>query len=201
MGSQTVSEAHARLVADDSIQFTLPQFTPPKPPAWLEPLLRAIEALGPYMIYIFWGVVIVGAAIILLLIVRELRGVAWRLPWQRAQAAEEEADWRPDQGTALVLLSEADALAAQGDYDGAVHLLLRRSVADIASRLPHFLRPSLTARDIAGAPAVPAPARSAFGEIARIVEAGLFARRPVGEQGWQSARGAYERFAFKEAWR
>ena len=95
---------------------------------------------------------------------------------------------------------EADALAARGEYDEAVHLLLRRSVADIAGRLPDFLRPSLTARDIAGARSVPTRARDAFAEIARIVEAALFARRPVGAEGWREARGAYERFAFRDAW-
>jgi len=201
MVAEKVSEAHARLVADDSIQFALPHYAPPEPPAWLKPLLKLIEALGPYMIYVFWGVVILGGAIILFLIVRELRGVAWRLPWRRTPAEDAEAEWRPDAVAALVLLSEADALAASGDYEGAVHLLLRRSVADIARRLPDFLRPSLTARDIAGASALPSAARGAFAEIARIVEAALFARRPVGAQGWQAARGAYERFVLKGAWR
>jgi hypothetical protein len=98
------------------------------------------------------------------------------------------------------LLAEADALAAQGEYDKAVHLLLRRSVADIATRLPDFLRPSLTSRDIAAEPSLPAQARAAFTQIARIVESALFARRPVGAQGWRDARGAYERFAFRDAW-
>jgi hypothetical protein len=36
--------------------------------------------------------------------------------------------------------------------------------------------------------------------MARIVEAALFARRPVGVEGWREAREAYERFAFREAW-
>ncbi|WP_246135897.1 DUF4129 domain-containing protein [Mesorhizobium intechi] len=47
---------------------------------------------------------------------------------------------------------------------------------------------------------MPARARGAFSEIARIVEAALFARRPVGAEGWQQARGAYERFVFRDAW-
>ncbi|TJW78229.1 MAG: DUF4129 domain-containing protein, partial [Mesorhizobium sp.] len=145
--------------------------------------------------------VISGAAIILLLVFLEMKGIAWRLPWQRAQReTEAEEAWRPDAGAAQILLSEADALAARGDYDEAVHLLLRRSVADIAGRLPDFLRPSLTARDIAAAASVPAKARTAFTEIARIVEAALFARRPVGAEGWRQARGAYERFVFRDAW-
>ncbi|MDX8436580.1 hypothetical protein RFN25_24445 [Mesorhizobium abyssinicae] len=196
-----LAKVHKQLLADTSIQFDLPAFAQPEPPAWLKPLLDFLSQLGPYMIYLFWGAVISGAVIILFLIVLEMKGIAWRLPWRRSRGeAEAQEEWRPDAATAQILLSEADALAARGDYDEAVHLLLRRSVADIAGRLPDFLRPSLTARDIANAPSLPARPRGAFSEIARIVEAALFARRPVGAEGWQQARGAYERFAFRDAW-
>jgi hypothetical protein len=199
--AEWLAKAHEQLISDKSIQFDLPAYVPPQPPDWLKPLLDLLSSLGPYMIYLFWGAVISGAAIILLLVFLEMKGIAWRLPWQRARReTEAEEAWRPDAGAAQVLLSEADALAARGDYDEAVHLLLRRSVADIAGRLPDFLRPSLTARDIAAAASVPAKARAAFTEIARIVEAALFARRPVGAEGWRQARGAYERFAFRDAW-
>ncbi|MGX9576841.1 DUF4129 domain-containing protein [Mesorhizobium sp. f-mel] len=199
--AEWLAKAHEQLISDKSIQFDLPAYVPPQPPDWLKPLLDLLSSLGPYMIYLFWGAVISGAAIILLLVFLEMKGIAWRLPWQRARReTEAEEAWRPDAGAAQILLSEADALAARGDYDEAVHLLLRRSVADIAGRLPDFLRPSLTARDIAAAASVPAKARAAFTEIARIVEAALFARRPVGAEGWRQARGAYERFVFRDAW-
>ncbi|RWM76674.1 MAG: DUF4129 domain-containing protein [Mesorhizobium sp.] len=199
--AEWLAKAHEQLISDKSIQFDLPAYVPPQPPDWLKPLLDLLSSLGPYMIYLFWGAVISGAAIILLLVFLEMKGIAWRLPWQRARPeAEAEEAWRPDAGAAQILLSEADALAARGDYDEAVHLLLRRSVADIAGRLPDFLRPSLTARDIAAAASVPTKARAAFTEIARIVEAALFARRPVGAEGWRQARGAYERFVFRDAW-
>lgn len=196
-----LAKAHRRLLTDASIQFDLPTYMPPKPPTWLEPLIESLRWLAPYMIYIFWTAVIAGAAFILVLVVLELKGVAWRFPWQRkTEEAGPEETWRPDAATARILLSEADALAARGDYDGAVHLLLRRSVDEISERMPHFLRPSLTARDIAGATLLPAVARVAFAQMARIVEAALFARMPVGAGGWREARQAYERFAFRDAW-
>ncbi|WP_245277832.1 DUF4129 domain-containing protein [Mesorhizobium sp. L48C026A00] len=199
--AEWLARAHEQLISDKSIQFDLPAYVSPQPPDWLKPLLDLLSSLGPYMIYLFWGAVLSGVAIILLLVFLEMKGIAWRLPWQRARReTDAEEAWRPDAGAAQILLSEADALAARGDYDEAVHLLLRRSVADIAGRLPDFLRPSLTARDIAAAASVPAKARAAFAEIARIVEAALFARRPVGAEGWRQARGAYERFVFRDAW-
>jgi len=199
--AEWLAKIHKQLLADDSIQFDLPTLVQPEPPEWLRPFLEALAKIGPYMIYLFWGAVIVGVAVIALLVALEAKGVAWRLPWRRARKeAEPEEAWRPNASAAQILLSEADALAARGEYDEAVHLLLRRSVADIAGRLPDFLRPSLTSRDIASATSLPARARSAFSEIARIVEAALFARRPVGAEGWQQARGAYERFVFRDAW-
>jgi hypothetical protein len=199
--AEGVALAHRRLLADDSIQFDLPTYQQPQPPEWLKPLADFLQWLAPYMIYIFWTTVIAGAAVILLLVILELRGVAWRFPWQRkVEEIVPEKNWRPDAAVAQTLLSEADALAARGEYDEAVHLLLRRSVEDISQRMPHFLRPSLTARDIAGATLLPTLARDAFAEIARIVEAALFARKPVGADGWREARDAYERFAFRNAW-
>lgn len=200
-GAEWLAKMHKQLLADQSIQFDLPAYVPPSPPEWLKPLADILKWLGPYMIYLFWGAVISGAAVILILVFLEVKGIAWQLPWRRARHdAEAEETWRPDVGAAQILLSEADALAARGDYDEAVHLLLRRSVSDIAGRLPDFLRPSLTARDIASAPNLPVRARGAFGRIARVVEAALFARRPVGAEGWREARGAYEQFVFRDAW-
>ncbi|TPI60984.1 DUF4129 domain-containing protein [Mesorhizobium sp. B3-1-3] len=196
-----LAQLHKQLLADDSIQFGLPTYVRPEPPEWLKPVLEGLAKLGPYMIYLFWGAVIIGVAIIAFLLFLEAKGVAWRLPWRRKrEETEAREEWRPDAGAAQILLSEADALAARGEFDEAVHLLLRRSVADIATRLPNFLRPSLTARDIAAAGSIPTRPRAAFSEIARIVEAALFARRPVGAEGWRQARGAYERFAFRDAW-
>ena len=196
-----LAQAHRQLLTDDSIQFDLPAYQPPEPPEWIRPLSDILQWLAPYMIYIFWTAVIAGVAFILLLVVLELKGVAWRFPWAgKTEAADAEENWRPDAAAARTLLSEADALAADGDYDEAVHLLLRRSVEDISERMPHFLRPSLTARDIAGATLLPEMARAAFAEMARTVEVALFARKPIGAEGWRRAREAYERFAFKGAW-
>lgn len=197
----SLDAAHRQLLADDSIQFDLPQWTAPTPPPWLEPVSQFLNAVAPYLIYLFWGAVIVGVAIILALIFMEMAGVKWRLPWQRSAPRDEVEDaWRPEVAAAQFLLSQADDLAAKGRYEEAVHLLLHRSVADIAQRLPDFLRPSLTARDIASSEVLPAQPRSAFDRMRIIVEAGIFARRPVGDAQWQDARRAYERFAFKGAW-
>ena len=201
-GETTLEAAHRALLNDSSIQFVLPPYKAPEPPAWLQPLVEVLQFLAPAVPWLFWIGLALIAALILFWVLRDLMGVAIRWPWQRSVAAHDDTDaWRPDEAKARTLLSEAEALAARGDYEEAVHLLLRRSVEDISGRLPEFLLPSFTARDIAAAPSLPLRAREAFGSIARIAESGLFARRPVGEPGWREARAAYERFAFRDSWR
>lgn len=194
-----VGAAHARLLADKSIQFQLTEFTPPLPPAWLRPLIAFLQAIGPYLIYVFWAAVISGALIILFLIVREVTGLSWR--WQKkAEEIDLDSPSLADEAVARILLAEAEALAESGDYDAAVHLLLRRSVEDIVERMPEFLQPSFTARDIAVSALLPVRARGAFATIALVVEAALFARLPVGAEGWRRARDAYADFALRDGW-
>jgi hypothetical protein len=196
-----LARAHAKLVADKTIQFDLPAFQMPKPPAWLKPLAEFFEQLAPYAKYIFWGAAAIVAGLILWFIIREMRGMSFRWPWQKKPEAEDEAEWQPDASAAQILLSEAEALAAQGRYAEAARLLLRRSVTDIAQRRPEFLRPSLTARDIARADAIPAGARNAFGAIARVVEVSAFGSAAVTAEAWAQCRQAYGQFALAGAWR
>ena len=128
---ERVRAAHATLRADRSIQFDLPGLTPPeRPPAWLEPLLAFLKWLSPAFPYLFWGAVIAVALIVIYFILSNIEGFEW--PWQRrAKHAEVDEDsWRPEERTARVLLAEAEALAAQGQYAEAARLLLQRSVED-----------------------------------------------------------------------
>jgi hypothetical protein len=196
-----VAEAHRKLLADSSIQFDLPAYVPPQPPAWLEPLKRFLNWIAPAFPYVFWSCVAIGAALILFLIVRELTGARWTLPWFRRRAEEEDEEWRPTEQAALALLDEAERLARYGRYAEATHLLLQRSVEDITRRHPGLVRPSVTARDLAGSADMPARARTAFGAIARVVETSLFGGRPVDASGWESCRSAYADFALAASWR
>ncbi len=201
-GQESLETAHRALLQDRAIQFDLQPYREPPPPDWLEPVIAFFRWLLQGAPYFFWAMLALLAALILFWVLRNVMGVAIRWPWQKRSAdAEPNDSWQPEAGAARHLLEEAEALAARGDYAQAVHLLLHRSVQDIATRRPEFLLPSLTARDIAAAPSLPERAREAFGAMADIVERALFARQPVGEQGWTEARAAYERFAFRDSWR
>jgi len=199
-GDGSIARAHAELLTDRSIQFTLaPPPQPPESGSWFATL---IEALAPFVVYIFWGGVALIAAFLLYLVISHLSGYSWTPPWRRTPlAADADDDWRPDRRIAQTLLADADALAERGDYEAAVHLLLVRSVEDIARRRPSLIKPSLTARDIAADDRLPDSPRSAFARIAGIVERSLFAHDKVGGDGWRAARQAYEEFAFPSGWR
>jgi hypothetical protein len=188
------------MTGDPSLQFHVaaPK-PPPSTPDWLIALFDFLGELAPLFKLVFW----IGLAAIVLALLwvigREVLRI--RLPDRhRPVTPSGEGDWRPAPGVALALLSDADALAEQGRYDEAVHLLLLRSIGDIDGRLPNTVRPALTARDIAGLNRLPATARPAFSRIARVVEASLFGGRAVDRDAFAECRQAYEAFAFPGAW-
>ena len=201
-GSSEIVEAHRQLLADSSIQFELPIYTPPAPrppPGWLVWLTDFFSTEHPVLRGLVYLLLALVVALILWLLIRAVIRSDW---WQRRkdEGGEDEA-WRPDQAPARALLAEADALAARGLFAEAVHLLLHRSLEDLDQRRPGVLRPALTSRDIAALPVIPDDPRSAFARIAERVERSLFARRPLAQEDWAQCREAYERFAFAGAWR
>jgi hypothetical protein len=203
--AQDAASAWQKVHADPTIQYAPIDLStkPPEPPGWLQALgklLRAIfepigQALGMSWPVLQWVLLGLVAAFVLY--------AAWRfsetlrLGWKRKDAAAPEAEWRPDQAEALALLEDADALAAEGKFDEATHLLLRRSVQQIQAARPDWVRRASTAREIAGIAALPDKARSAFGTIAARVERSLFALRQLDAGDWQAARGAYAEFALE----
>lgn len=174
---------------------------PPSPPPdwlirfgeWLEGLLAPLGKMfgmsWPVFEKILIGLAVVG---LLILVWAMLRPLLARL---RAPRAVAEPEWTPDQAEALLLLEDADRLAAAGHYDEATHLLLKRSVNQIATARPDWLHPASTAREIAGILALPAAARAAFATIADRVEHSRYALRPLAADDWQAARKAYADFA------
>ncbi len=172
-----------------------------EPPEWLVAILRFLaklfEPLGQ-LIGARWSgfeVVLVALAAV---------GALWILwtlyqRWRFTLALAVPTADTPviDRAAALALLEDADALAAEGRFDEAVHLLLQRSVHHIAAARPDWLSPSSTAREIGSIPGLPAAARQAFTLIAREVERSLYALRALAAEDWQRARAAYASFALQ----
>jgi len=195
---QQLAAAHRALLRARDIQFDFAGAPPrPPPPSWVEDLLRALQAVAPAFKYLFWGGLIAGGALILWLVVRELA------PWvrRRRSSPPADADWRPEPAAAQALLEDADRLAQAGRFEDAIHLLLFRSIDELAGRRPGLVRPALTSRDIAALPAIPEAPRSAFARLAQAVERSFFGGRPADAAAFGEARQAYQAFAFAEAWR
>ncbi len=197
-GAEAFGRDWRALRADGDIQFVpieVPE--PAETPGWLTALVEFLgrifspigDALGAF--YLTWIVIALGAAIVLYLAWRLIEPVLKR----RAGAAGPASEWTPDAGEAATLLDDADRLAAEGRYDEATHLLLKRSVGQIATARPDLIEPSSTAREIASLPALSDSARRAFAVIAERVERSLFALRRLSAEDWQAARAAYAEFA------
>ena len=195
------------LRATGDIQFAPVKLPPPpETPGWLKAigdffdtimrpvadmfgaLGRALGMSGQAVMWVLVAVAVVAAAV---LIARYLVPFLAR----RGEPAETPAEWSPDSGEALALLEDADRLAAEGRFDEATHLLLKRSVGQIAAARPGLLDPSSTAREIAALTALPEAARRAFATIAGRVERSLFALRSLSADDWHAARSAYAEFA------
>lgn len=199
-GDSDFSHDWEEVRAQAEIQFTpveLPET--PQPPGWWERfndwLSELLAPLAEFLVRIwpvlYWVLIALAAVIILYAIVRLVAPDLVRLRKRRPA----ETDWTPTEQEALALLEDADALAAQGRYEEATHLLLQRSVGQIAEIRPDLIEPSSTAREIAGLAALPEQARNAFATISERVERSLFALRRLSAEDWQAARSAYADFA------
>lgn len=204
---EAVDRAHAGYLKDGELQLTRPEeefeVAPPREtPDWLEAVGRFLNSLGPVFQVVFY----IAAALVVLGILYFIFGEAIRLRFggrkDKTQKPADDVlvDVRPDAAAARSLLEEADALARQGRFAEAVHLLLFRSIEDIQERVEGGVPTSLTAREIAGLGKLPERAKRGLKPIIMVVERSFFGGRPVDADGWQEARRSYEEFAFGEGW-
>ena len=205
--SASFDDAWEDIRADPDIQFNpAPAPKPTETPQWWKDFL---DALGDWLSPLFEAI---GAAwpilriLLLILLAAGVLTLAWVIlapyveQW-RGRKRPAEDGWQPQPTAARELLAEAETLAAAGQFDQAVRLLLHRSIADIEKRHPDLLRPSSTSREIERFDSLPETARSMFAVIAGQVERGIFAALPIDESGWRVSRDAYAGFALKETWR
>lgn len=203
-GAQAAQDATAdwrALQADPSIQYApvKVELKAPETPGWLkalgdflrelfEPVGQALGISWPVMQWVL--IALAGLTLIYAL---------WRLaePWlERARTAPPpDPGWAPERNAVLALLEDADRLAAEGCFDAAAHLLLQRSVAQIAAARPDWIQPASTAREIAAIHALPERARQGFAAITARVERSRFALGVLDAADWQAARAAYAEFA------
>jgi len=192
-----LAAAHRAFLSEPGLQrdFTVAP-PPPKPPPWLANLLEALSAAAPVIKVVFWGGVAIGVALLLWVIVRDLPFTSVFGRRRKPEAAP--LDWRPDAQAARALLGDADALAGEGRFAEAIHLILFRSIDDIAARRPGSVRPALTSREIVEAAPLSDRGRDAFRIIADAVERIFFGGWPASRSDFDRCRSQYEAFALAE---
>jgi hypothetical protein len=179
-----LAAAHAVMRQTRGLQFDFAAAPPPpQTPAWIKALIEVLRVAAPVLKYVFWGGVAIGVALLVWVMIRDLAPTGWRVRKRRAAAV----DWRPD--------------AAAARYGEAVHLILFRSIEELAAKRPGSVRAALTSRDIVAAAPIPGGPRDAFARIARTVERSFFGGRVVDAEEFAARRGDYEAFAFSEDWR
>lgn len=194
--------------ANDRLQTERPEWTPE--PVEVEPRKRNafLEAIADFFSWLFrtFGglfkfimIAVIGGAILYALwyMFGDVVGLRWFKKDKPDEAELSEIEnTRPDRKQAVALLEQADALAAEGKFAEAVHLLLFRSIEDLQEKRSGGVPKSLTAREIQSLSDLSQVARQALAPIIRIVETSFFGGRPVDRSGWQTARQSYENFAF-----
>jgi hypothetical protein len=201
-----VALAHARLLADHSLQFDFSEAPPPAPPpSWLVALIKAlghaIQWAAPGIRIGFWLLLALGVGVLIFAVVRQLL-----VRSERTAPASPLALHAIGSGAvaaakrAAALLADADRLAAEGRYDEAAHVLLLRGVEDVDQSRPGRIRPSFTSRDIAELVGLPPRPKAAFATIAQAVERSVFGGRALDQAAWIVCRQAYGALAQAEAW-
>lgn len=188
------------LIRHRDIQFAFPDSPAETPmPLWLRQLRDFLNRHSDVLGYAGWA--LLAAAVLLLgyFLVRHLlqRG------WSQAEAPPPHPmpAWQPDIAQAKLLLRDADALAAQGRFGEAAHLLLLVCIQELAERRPGAVLPALTSREIAHLEALSPQARRIFSHIAMVVERCVFGGRDLAADDFAQVRAAFEEFTIPDAWR
>lgn len=205
---ELVDPGYSQTIAGGEIQTAFPPPPPPPapPPEWLRSLLNAIgnffEWSAPAAKPLMWIVVALFLLFLLYHLVPAFAQWVDNLRFGRKRGDADAGDFagQAEAGAARALLAEADALAAEGRFAEAVHLLLYRSVEDIEGRRPGLVKPAMTSRDLAEAYDLPVVARGAFSRIARAVEISLFGGRSIDAGAWEQCRSAYAELTVPRSW-
>ena len=197
--AEGASQAWRALMRDKNLQFDFPDAAgETTTPAWFLRLTEFLRAHDRELEIAGWLVLAAIGLTIAYYLIRWLM----RRDWTRETAPEAPSwpAWQPSARQARLLLRDADALAAEGRYAEAAHLLLLVSIQEISDRRPGEILPALTSREIAMLREISPMAQRIFSEIALVVERCVFGGRTLGATEFAQCRGAFEQFTIPQAW-
>lgn len=188
------------LIRHRDIQFAFPDSPAlPQRPLWLQRLVDFFHRQTDWPGYVGWALLAVIVLVVGYFLVRHLV----RRGWAQAEAPAPHPlpAWQPDVMQARLLLRDADALAAQGRFGEAAHLLLLVCIQELGDRRPGAVVPALTSREIAHLEALSPQARRIFSHIAQVVERCVFGARALTAEDFAEVHTAFEQFTIPDAWR
>lgn len=145
---------------------------------------------------LLFGLMALGVGLAIFWLARELTGYQGDAPTS-AEDGDDEARPRdgPDRAVVERPLGDADELARQGRYGEAIHVLLLRTLQELARRLPERLPSSLTSREIVERVRMPDDARRALSVLVGAVEVSHFGAATPGAGDFQQCRHHFQTFA------
>jgi hypothetical protein len=152
--------------------------------------------LGMVAQALLWGLMALAVGLCIFWLARELTGYAGEAP---AEGEPDEDGPRtrdgPDRAVVERPLGDADELARQGRFGEAIHVLLLRTLQELARRLPERLPSSLTSREIVERVRMPDDARGALSVLVGAVEVSHFGAATPGPGEFQQCRHYFQTFA------
>jgi hypothetical protein len=182
----TLSEPKARTMAEQAVRRLDLQTE----------LVREPEPLGWQLHLppeVLWLVVIVGVAV-LLYAFRDMIP-ALRAGRDQTWAPEEAGSAQTQTREPAIALGAADALAAQGRFAEAMHVLLLHALAVIRRRLDEPFADSMTSREILRSRQLPEDLRTPLREVVGRVEWSYFGEHPAAHDDYAACRASFATFA------
>ncbi len=179
-------EAAQKIIRDLDLQSALPRGD-----AEVEPPFRFDFHLSPLSVeLLFWTLIAIAAAVILW----TLRD---RLPWTSRDSRRPAPAPAPQAPAARRLdeaQTQADALAADGRFVEAMHVLLLRALNEMRNRLGFAFRDSATSREILRSAPLQDRGRGAFAAIVASVERVYFGGAGASDADYADCRANFEAF-------
>lgn len=150
----------------------------------------AFGSIAQLLLWVIMGVVLVLGVIWVAGEMGGFTGDAVAAPAERA--AQPDA---PDRAVVERPLGDADELARRGQFGEAIHVLLLRTLQELARRLPERLPASLTSREILARVRIPDDARGALAALVGAVEVSHFGGMAPDQSDFLHCRQHFQRFA------
>jgi hypothetical protein len=152
-------------------------------------------ALGSIAQLLLWAIMAVVVALGAFWLASEMGGfTSDAVGSRRAERPDAPLD-APDRAVVERPLGDADELAGRGQFGEAIHVLLLRTLHELARRLPERLPPSLTSREILARVRIPGDARDALAALVGAVEISHFGGMTPDQADFLHCRQHFQRFA------